>query len=327
MPDGLDVSPDDVLEFTLTPKEATPKTTLTLKHPSSGSHGEPIAFKVKTTQPRRYLVRPNQGLIHPGGTEQVQILLVEKDKVQLWQAYERLGQSALDSSKDKFLVQSTKVAPSEGLKAGDYEALSNFWTKVMANTSSHGVFNTKLPVKLTASEDGGASKDTPTTSTKSMPKTVATNSKDVNSMSSDQLKAELTNLRSKYDELVSFSVNLTAERDILNNTLEQTKRELNKYLHKSAADGNRSNLKDGDGGSVAKGGAGTTLLAIAAFLFWLSGTWMAHKGHTKFLTYIPGVKDFFTPTPVEPVPVAATPVESKAEVVEEEEGDDTVQEL
>jgi len=239
-------------------------------------------------------------LIQPGQSEQVQILLVEKDKVSLWQAFERLGQSALDSSKDKFLVQSTRVAPEEGLKAGDYEKLSTFWTKVMSNTSAHGVFNTKLPVKLIAREDGDTSTSrsasgsaAATASTKTMPKTIATNSKDVNSMSQDQLKSELTNLRSKYDELVSFSVNLTAERDILNNTLEQTKRELNKYLQKSAADGNRSNVSGEDGGS-SKGGSGKMqFIYVVAFFFWFLGSWMTHRGQTKFLSYIPGVKGFF----------------------------------
>ena len=38
------------------------------------------------------------------------------------------------------------------------------------------------------------------------------------------------NLRKKYDELVAFSVNLTAERDILNNALEQAKRDLNREM-------------------------------------------------------------------------------------------------
>jgi hypothetical protein len=194
-----------------------------------------LYLQVKTTQPRRYLVRPNQGLLFPGQTEQIQILLVEKDKVSLWQSYERLGQSALDSNKDKFVVQSSRVSPEDGLKTGDYEKLTNFWAKAVSNTSAYPVFNTKLPVKLVAKEDGAAAdaaetKPSAVSSTRAMPKTTAS-SKDVNSMPPDQIKAELTKLRGKYDELVSFSVNLTAERDILNNTLEQTKRELYKYVH------------------------------------------------------------------------------------------------
>ena len=46
----------------------------------------------------------------------------------------------------------------------------------------------------------------------------------------EQMFAEISTLSRKYDELVTFSVNLTAERDILNNTLEQTKRDLNREI-------------------------------------------------------------------------------------------------
>ena len=270
---------------------------------------------MKTTQPRRYLVRPNQGLIQPGQTEQIQIVLVEKDKVTLWQSFERLGQSALDSSKDKFLVQSCRVKPEENLTPSDYEKLSNFWTKVMSNTSLHGVFNTKLPVKLVAKEGGSAvMADSSTaaavaastkTVSKAMPKPV-TSGKDPSSMTTDQLRSELTNLRGKYDELVSFSVNLTAERDILNNTLEQTKRELNKYVYKSAANDNRSNVdgaKGSGGGSAEKSGF-NQLLYVTAFVFWMMGCWMTNRGQTRFLSHVPIVSSFF-PIP-ETTPVAVS---------------------
>ena len=46
----------------------------------------------------------------PGKSETVTILLVEKDKQVLLQSYDRLGQTALDHSKDKFLVQSCEVS-------------------------------------------------------------------------------------------------------------------------------------------------------------------------------------------------------------------------
>merc|ERR1712151_963035 len=65
-------------------------------------------------------------------------------------------------------------------------------------------------------------------------------------MSPDQLFSEVTNLRKKYDELVAFSVNLTAERDILNNTLEQTKRELNRELAQRSAIENKGAGGAGD---------------------------------------------------------------------------------
>lgn len=39
-----------------------------------------VAFKVKTTQPKRYLVKPNQGVLEPGATDRIQIQIVPKDR-------------------------------------------------------------------------------------------------------------------------------------------------------------------------------------------------------------------------------------------------------
>jgi hypothetical protein len=114
---------------------------------------------VKTTQPRRYLVRPNQGLIAPNGSETISILLVEKDKQILLQSYERLGQSGLDHSKDKFLVQSCVVSPAFATKAaGDsnemYEALTIMWNSVTSGGSTTPLFNKKLHVRHVVQDPG-----------------------------------------------------------------------------------------------------------------------------------------------------------------------------
>ncbi|KAF2431812.1 vesicle-associated membrane protein-associated protein A [Tothia fuscella] len=62
-------------------------------------HNEPVAFKVKTTAPKQYCVRPNSGRIDPGGYVEVQVLL---------QAMKQ--DPAPDAKcKDKFLVQSVAV--------------------------------------------------------------------------------------------------------------------------------------------------------------------------------------------------------------------------
>lgn len=166
-------------------------------------------LQVKTTQPRRYLVRPNQGIIHPGRSEVVQILLVEKDKTVLLQSYATMGESALEQCRDKFLVQSIAVENTENLE--NYEELTSFWTQ-MTSSKNPGIANKKLQVRLKV--DSVAASPAPR------------NQLPVESMNQSEMAAELTSLRSKYDELVSFSVNLTAERDMLNNTLEQTKRDL-----------------------------------------------------------------------------------------------------
>merc|ERR1719469_1103639 len=170
---ALEVTPDSVLSFALSTEEAASKCGMTVRHPGGD---KAIAFKVKTTQPRRYLVRPNQGLVRAGHSESVSILLVEKDKLSLLSAYERVGPTALEHSKDKFLVQSCPVE----------EDFAN------------------LEGKALEVETG------------------------FENMSPQQIYGEISSLRRKYDELVTFSVNLTAERDVLQNSLEQTKTELDR---------------------------------------------------------------------------------------------------
>merc|ERR1712098_1019742 len=75
------------------------------------SNRTPVAFKVKTTAPKQYCVRPNSGVIQPNATVEVQVLL---------QAMKE--EPPLDyKCRDKFLVQSsileTKPTAEEGLSA------------------------------------------------------------------------------------------------------------------------------------------------------------------------------------------------------------------
>ncbi|CAJ0840194.1 12659_t:CDS:2, partial [Entrophospora sp. SA101] len=64
---------------------------------------EPIAFKVKTTAPKQYCVRPNSGRIEANQTVDVQVIL---------QAMKE--DPPLDfKCKDKFLVQSIPISPEQ----------------------------------------------------------------------------------------------------------------------------------------------------------------------------------------------------------------------
>jgi hypothetical protein len=216
---------------------------------------------VKTTQPRRYLVRPNQGLIAPGKAETISILLVEKDKQTLLQSYERLGQSGLDHSKDKFLVQSCEVSSSFAAKAsGDsnelYEALTTMWNTVTQSGSQTPLYNKKLHVRHVVQDSGASTARAAAPASAFKPE--AAGSKDMKSMSNDEIANELANLRRKYDELVSFSVNLTAERDILSNTLEQTKRDFNREMAARSALEN----KQGGGSTVVGVTGGKSLQGV-----------------------------------------------------------------
>lgn len=67
----------------------------------SNPNNQPVAFKVKTTAPKQYCVRPNSGRIEPGEKVEVQVLL------------QPMKEEPPSSAKcrDKFLVQSTIITP------------------------------------------------------------------------------------------------------------------------------------------------------------------------------------------------------------------------
>lgn len=202
--------------------------------------------------PRRYLVRPNQGLVAPGLSETVTIMVVEKDKKNLLQSYERLGQKALDQSKDKFLVQSSEVSDEfvsqfsddssspGGLRVGKEltDALTEMWSQPSPNR-----FNKKLQVKHIVKDldalgtigenvgdlSGSGSLPGGAASLQQSPFQQEDRTP-FEDMTHEEMIEEATSLRRRYDELVAFSVNLTAERDILNNSLEQTKRDLSREM-------------------------------------------------------------------------------------------------
>lgn len=262
-----------------------------------------FSTQVKTTQPRRYLVRPNQGLIAPGTSETISILLVEKDKQILLQSYERLGQSGLDHSKDKFLVQSCTVDKAFAAKKGGdqtelYDALTAMWNSVTSGGSTTPVHNKKLHVRhVVVQESSDRSAGAP-------PKLEKTSHSNLKDMNPEQLATELSGLRRKYDELVSFSVNLTAERDILSNTLEQTKRDYNREM---AA---RSALENKQGGGSARGGSGKGGKSGGASMFQLIFIGLAcflagaKIGATGNAPYLPVVGNFFVEEPAQPAQIA-----------------------
>ncbi|KAK0553418.1 phosphatidylinositol-binding protein scs2 [Tilletia horrida] len=71
------------------------KRTLQVTNPNA----QPVAFKVKTTAPKQYCVRPNSGRIEPGEKVEVQVLLQPMKE----------EPSSTQKCRDKFLVQSTLI--------------------------------------------------------------------------------------------------------------------------------------------------------------------------------------------------------------------------
>ncbi|KAF1811105.1 VAMP-associated protein [Eremomyces bilateralis CBS 781.70] len=113
---------------------------LSLRNP----HDDPVAFKVKTTAPKQYCVRPNSGRIDPGGTVEVQVLLQSMQK----------DPPADFKCRDKFLVQSVGIA-----KDTDVSNVASIWSQI-EQTAKSTIQERKIRVVFLPA-DGDAPTSTP----------------------------------------------------------------------------------------------------------------------------------------------------------------------
>lgn len=95
---------------------------LELQNPST----ERVLFKVKTTAPRRYCVRPNSGLIEPGNSTKIAIMLQPSDL-----------DSPTERSRHKFMVQSVVIQDD---RASGFDQI---WSEV-SQSKTHEIMDSKL---------------------------------------------------------------------------------------------------------------------------------------------------------------------------------------
>ncbi|KAH8730113.1 PapD-like protein [Phaeosphaeriaceae sp. PMI808] len=107
--------------------------TLRLKNP----HSDPVAFKVKTTAPKQYCVRPNSGRIEPGKDVEVQILL------------QAMKEDPPPDAKcrDKFLVQSVLVTADK-----EFTNVGSLWSHI-EQTSKSSIQEKKIRVLFLPADD------------------------------------------------------------------------------------------------------------------------------------------------------------------------------
>ncbi|KAJ7134695.1 PapD-like protein [Mycena epipterygia] len=105
---SVSLAPSNALGFN------RPLTTLVKRSLTITNHNaQPVAFKVKTTAPKLYCVRPNSGRVDPGQSIEVSVMLQPlKDEPPL-----------NAKCKDKFLVQSTLITPGK-----EAMPLQDIWT-------------------------------------------------------------------------------------------------------------------------------------------------------------------------------------------------------
>lgn len=219
-----------------------------------------VAFKVKTTHPKRYIVRPNLDVIPVGLKSSVKIMLQQKDAKQLRQ--EKIsGIKALDTeySDNKFLVQCTVVNPTfleeitSHHAAGQTEqlgkALKNMWDK----TTKDNFVNLRLKCVFSYPDDMGALLEANNIESASIPFALevpggaAKEGPSVNiggGAGSHDGGDDIAELRKRYNELVNFTVQLTAERDRCKQALKTFTK--NAALEKKGQTARISNVREMD---------------------------------------------------------------------------------
>lgn len=121
----LEIDPPDLLLFSFVP-DTSITSTIDLKNQSN----QPLAFKIKTTTPGAYYVRPSQGILTPNESKVIQVILHPLP-------------SFPKNNKDKFLVN---YIPTNLDKDSSPQDLSQFWQNVQKSGSQ--ATSTKLIVKF-----------------------------------------------------------------------------------------------------------------------------------------------------------------------------------
>jgi len=206
----LTFTPEETL--TIRVSEGHPaQTTLRIGNPTA----ENVAFKVKTTTPERYLVKPNHGLIRDGCNAEIAIIIVHAKKKDI------LTKATINgpiNCSDKFLVQSATIesAVMDDLESKTSHELADAITRLFGKKEKKELRAKKIPVELLfvdlPSDDMNLGdekgrfflqKSLEATAPVPIPGTP------------EAMFPEIVALRKKYDDLVAFTVNLTAERDSL----------------------------------------------------------------------------------------------------------------
>jgi len=216
-----------------------------------------ILFKVKTTQPTWYYVRPNQQILSAGQVEDVAILMVEAECNRFLDSVALGDVEALD--KHRFLVQSRMIDEQ------DYDRIYSMPSAQRSDEFAKlwdGPKDDRKSVKLKVEFAYGADtfREGEARRGAKAPKPFSTVSENVESVRSrlgatesarddsgvstpEAIFAELQSLRKKYDAVVEYTVHLTGERDAIVSQLESAQRELAKEKAKKRGDSSSSNGK------------------------------------------------------------------------------------
>lgn len=138
---NLTVNPVSRLSLQKQLPDKSPSTYITLCNTNQNQH---ITYKLKATQTLRYLVKPFQGCIPPNTTIKINIRLDDQQIQPLLNSYSELGEPALSSNEDKFLVQSYALGIHDPPLTID--EVTEFWKSIGQTLNLLHVVSNKLQV-------------------------------------------------------------------------------------------------------------------------------------------------------------------------------------
>lgn len=244
----VSLDPPEVLSFPLV-RDSSPRVTLRITNETDSK----IVFKVKTTQPSWYYVRPNQNVIDVGQTEESTITLIDSECNRFLDLTETERETVL--SKHRFLVQTRIISDTlydKIVKIPQNERTEEY-QKIWETKSKDEKRNQKLKVEFIYPDDnmnadgaenmagmGSVSEGVENIRSRmAQVDTAATPARPIEDIpgSPDGIYAELQNLRKKYDAVVEYTVHLTAERDYHFTQLEELRREYSREKARKRATG------------------------------------------------------------------------------------------
>lgn len=139
----LRFTPDDEVAFALE-MHSTSESTLVLENPAS-STGLMVAFKIKTTAPDRYLVTPSMGMLEPGTSVVVSVVVQADEATAIFiQQFGEDGSRREAPVADKFLIQSATVEEADLSTEDNVTNLARLWS---SSRWKKRLRNKKLPTR------------------------------------------------------------------------------------------------------------------------------------------------------------------------------------
>eukprot|EP00658_Telonema_sp_P-2_P002055 TRINITY_DN10783_c0_g1_i2.p1 TRINITY_DN10783_c0_g1~~TRINITY_DN10783_c0_g1_i2.p1 ORF type:complete len:245 (+),score=64.33 TRINITY_DN10783_c0_g1_i2:77-811(+) len=115
---------------------------------------KPMAYKIKTTNPHQYFVRPNQGVVKPGEKTRIAVMMG------------KLPAQPTEKCRDKFLVQATEY---DGPIPDDNDKKFDWHTNIDGKDPKNKIYDCKLKCVYVQPRDGAAGAAAAVSDNKSQP--------------------------------------------------------------------------------------------------------------------------------------------------------------